>query len=637
MAESFGDRFRPDEIGQITQKCYEGLDTDSEERLVLRSCRLVLSLVVALVVLSVGSAPALAQPSVQQDPPILFGADVGQRGGQSAAQAVAALEDQLGRTLDVRRWYSRWDDPQPASAVRDDVAHGRETLLSILPRKGDGSIVPWAGIAAGLQDATIIKQADGLRDLGTPVILIFHHEPEYASGFGTAADYVAGYRHYVAVFRAEGATNVQFAVAYAAGTFATTSINSWYPGDDVVDWIGADAYNFNACQPGFAPWRSLAQAAGAFYNWGSAHGKPLVLAEWGSAEDPNDPGRKAQWLADAWATMQNWPNIRAAAYFDSGGTCPDWWVDSSPASLQAFTTLANSAYAHGAASARLTPASATGPVPLAVTFDGSASTGTGDPTGDGITNWSFDPGDGSDTVSGTGQPPAALPHTYPPGTWTAALTVRDHTGQAVNTHASVLASPPPTITDGTAADITSASATVTAWIDPNGLPTTYYFRYGTTTAYGLTTPTQSLPTQTWSSATSASLTGLTPGTRYHWAVVASNAAGTTVSTDHYFDTLGPPTITVKGATDITTTSATLHTAVNPHGLPTSYWFDWGTTSSYGQASSPVTLPDTGSYEHYLSLPISELTPATVYHFRVHAQNQLGSATGPDQTFTTHSS
>jgi hypothetical protein len=604
--------------------------------------RKLLRAVLPAMVMSIGGfAPAWAQSTPQPaihrlvDPPILFGAAVGQRSGQKAAQAVASLEDQLGRTLDLRRWYSRWDDPQPASAVRDDAAHGRTTLLSILPRKADGSIVPWSSIAAGLQDTAIIGQADGLRDLDVPILLIFHHEPEYASGFGTAADYVAAYRHYVTVFRAEGATNVQFAVAYGAGTF-TKSVDYWYPGDDVVDWIGADAYNFNACQPGLPPWRSLAQAAGAFYNWGTAHGKPLVLAEWGSAEDPNDAGRKAQWLADAWNTLQSWPNVRAAAYFDSGGTCPDWWVDSSSASLQAFVTLANSAYAHGAASARLTPATAGGPAPLTINFDASSSTGTGYPTGDGITTWSFDPGDGSEEVSGTGQPPMSMQHVYAAGTWTASLTVRDHSGQTATTLAAVLASPPPTITDGTASDISSTSATVTTWIDPNGLPTTYYVRYGTTADYGLATPTQSLPAQTWSVATSTPLTGLSPGTRYHWVVVATNAAGTVVGSDHYFDTLGPPTITVKGPTDISTTGATLHASVNPHGLPTTCWFEWGPTSSYGDASQPAAVGD-GAYDHYLSSPISGLAPATIYHFRVHAQNELGAAVGPDQTFTTHTS
>jgi hypothetical protein len=499
----------------------------------------VRGVVMAMLVLSiygVVSSPATAaRPSMAGG--VLFGAAVGSRAGQSTQQAIASVEDQLGRTLDLHRTYWRWDDPQPTSVLLDDAAHDRVPLMSILPRKKDGTIIPWADVASGSQDAVIGAQAEGLRSLGSRVILIFHHEADIAQGYGTAADYVSAYRHYVTVFRAHQASNVEFGTAFTANAYATT-IDSWYPGNDVVDWIGADVYNFASCTPGMPGWRSLASAAAAFYTWGSARNKALMLAEWGSAEDPADPNRKAQWFSDATTTLQSWPNIRAVSYFDAAGSCPDWWVDSSAATLTAFTRLANYPIAHGKPSARLTASASVFPAATPVHFSGAGSTGKHANTGTGVMSWTLDYGDGSAPVAGTGQPPADISHLYPAGKWSATLTVTDGYGLTSTAHTSVTAAAAPIVNQGNVTWQASA-VTLPAWIDSNGLPASYYVQWGTSTAYGYASPPQTLPAKTYSQAVTYTLSGLTPATRYHWSYVATSAAGTTSGNDRYFDTPSP--------------------------------------------------------------------------------------------------
>ncbi len=96
----------------------------------------------------------------------------------------------------------------------------------------------------------------------------------------------------------------------------------------------------------------------------------------------------------------------------------------------------------------------------------------------------------------------------------------------------------------------------------------------------------------------------------------------------------PPTATTTAATAETGTTATLNGTVNPEGAPTKYWFEYGTTESYGTetAHEPAGEGTTATAVH---APIAQLEPDTEYHFRTRAANTLGQkATGADETFTT---
>ena len=80
------------------------------------------------------------------------------------------------------------------------------------------------------------------------------------------------------------------------------TINDWYPGDSYVDVMGVDAYNWYQCLGGNVPWTSFQDTVSGFHDFGVAHGKPMIIAEWGSDEDSLDPARKGQWITDAAAS-----------------------------------------------------------------------------------------------------------------------------------------------------------------------------------------------------------------------------------------------------------------------------------------------------------------------------------------------
>jgi hypothetical protein len=97
---------------------------------------------------------------------------------------------------------------------------------------------------------------------------------------------------------------------------------------------------------------------------------------------------------------------------------------------------------------------------------------------------------------------------------------------------------PPVISEESVSDVNTDGAKISAKIDPNGGDTTYYVEFGTTEAYGgkLPEPEGALSKNEGIANIAVSLTGLTPGTPYHFRVVATNANSTTFGPDGEFTT-----------------------------------------------------------------------------------------------------
>lgn len=198
----------------------------------------------------------------------------------------------------------------------------------------------------------------------------------------------------------------------------------------------------------------------------------------------------------------------------------------------------------------------------------------------------------------------------------------------------------PTTTTGDATAITDTQATLAGTVNPQGQLASYGFQYGTTTAYGQQTSLTSAGSGTAGTPVRADLAGLTAGTTYHYRVIATNADGTTVGADRTFRTTGtaPPPPTAPSATtggaDVNGASATLSGSVNPNGVLTSYWFEFGTSGAYGQQTPPRSA-GAGSSAVSVTGSLSGLAENATYHYRLVAAGPNGAiAIGADRTFTT---
>src|SRR5437667_12276125 len=96
---------------------------------------------------------------------------------------------------------------------------------------------------------------------------------------------------------------------------------------------------------------------------------------------------------------------------------------------------------------------------------------------------------------------------------------------------------------------------------------------------------------------------------------------------------GAPTATTGLATAVSETEATLTGTVNPHGKATTYFFNYGTSASYGAKTNEDSAGE-GSTDQSVSLPLSSLSPGRTYHFQLVAKNAASTTLGDDQTFTT---
>jgi alpha-tubulin suppressor-like RCC1 family protein len=110
------------------------------------------------------------------------------------------------------------------------------------------------------------------------------------------------------------------------------------------------------------------------------------------------------------------------------------------------------------------------------------------------------------------------------------------------------------------------------------------------------------------------------------------------------DLLSPPAdvtinifpMTAKSFTEplflLSPSNAVLQAMVTGYSFPVTAWFEWGTTASYGNQTSPVNF-DRGSNVNWFTNQIDGLTNSIVYHYRIVASNNVGVSVGTDQTFS----
>jgi beta-mannanase len=270
--------------------------------------------------------------------------------GGDNAKALAAFEGASGRQIDIVHRYHTWNESFPDSAEKSAAAGGRMLYLS-WESQTDGQSgqqgVSWRDVAAGKYDAVIDRVAARLKELQTKVFLDFDQEPDDRVYAGKDVDFASTYRHIHDRFAEKGVTNVVWVWTVSGWEGVYFRYADLYPGDNYVDWIGYEPYNWYVCHG--IDWQMPMDIFKPFYQWvqvGEHRNKPIIVSEYGSFENTSgDPQSKGSWMRAVPAALKELPNIKAAVYFNKDYSgCLRASIDTSADSTRGFADAGHDPY-----------------------------------------------------------------------------------------------------------------------------------------------------------------------------------------------------------------------------------------------------------------------------------------------------
>jgi hypothetical protein len=314
-------------------------------------------------------ALAACRPETPQTPSA-FGFTVE---GQPTAASLAQLTATTGIPPRLVVFFLAWPKPGepfafPAESLRAIADAGAIPVLTWEPWTLGGAhpqVVPAADILDGRYDAGLAAFAAAARDFQRPIWIRFAHEMNFdhyhwgvsAKDYGPEAPFLYRdlFRHVVDVFRAQRATNVRWVFCPNAESipnpdrgFAASwnRASRYYPGDDYVDVLGMDGYNWgDTLRSTDGSWRSHWQSFEEIFT--SLHAelrrtaptKPVVVFETASVATGGD---KAAWIASALRTAARW-QLEAVCWFQVNKET-DWRLETglTADALHAIAAEANS-------------------------------------------------------------------------------------------------------------------------------------------------------------------------------------------------------------------------------------------------------------------------------------------------------
>jgi hypothetical protein len=245
--------------------------------------------------------------------------------------AVQEYQRSLGRELDIVHNFHTWTDPFP------------DALDTRVATDGGIPLISWAVedthlVVDGTEDELIKQRARDLKKLHVPVLLRWRWEmdrPNLKKVVHSPRDYIDAWKRIRALFAAEGATNASFVWCPLADGFVGGRAQPYYPGDDQVDWLCADAYSDEPTSP-------LGPTLQPFLDWAKHHDKPIIIGEYGT--QPGQGTQRAAWITQTAAFFRLHPQIKAVVYFDCqvdrDGRKRDWSLRTHQRDLAAMQAMA---------------------------------------------------------------------------------------------------------------------------------------------------------------------------------------------------------------------------------------------------------------------------------------------------------
>lgn len=256
---------------------------------------------------------------------------------------VGDLETALGRKIPHIVTFQDWTQPFPDLDAREARARGKTLQVTWEPwHFSDPSAIQLNDIIAGKHNKYIDNWANGARSFGGEIWVRWGHEmngnwyPWSIGNNGSAATkWVTAYRHIHDRFRKAGASNVRWVWCFNAESVPKVGWNDpakTYPGNDYVDAVAVDGYNFGTTTA-HSRWQSFEEIfagpiAMANRNYPD---KPLWIGETGCSTNGGD---KVEWLRGMDKALRGpLSRVESVTWFEAAKEA-DWRVMSSAASAK---------------------------------------------------------------------------------------------------------------------------------------------------------------------------------------------------------------------------------------------------------------------------------------------------------------
>jgi hypothetical protein len=301
-------------------------------------------------------------------------------------QDIYKLEQDLGRRLDIDNHYTKDFDEflqlkNEGKPVQLALQEQQDLEMDRIP------LVGWAcgdstDIVAGKLDAAIHAAGEAFKAFPRDFFMRYCWEMDGSRAskrvpVGKPADFIAAWRYIYNMLKDDGVTNVVWVWTANANGYKINDpftgdkppSPQYYPGDDYVDWVSSDGYNWHGAptHPG-DDYRDFLEIYDEFMLWArtadpatgkGASSKPIMIAEYGSQEQSDGGAWKATWLRKAHDSVKPRPanlgpndckwcgaysDIQAMVYFDVAGNSADeeggWTVHTSAPALAAYKEAA---------------------------------------------------------------------------------------------------------------------------------------------------------------------------------------------------------------------------------------------------------------------------------------------------------
>lgn len=234
----------------------------------------------------------------------------------------------------------------PKFAIDCIAQHHATTIVSmeLWSWHGEKSDHYLLDIATGKYDIFFSTWAQAAKADGRRVLLRFGFEfnGDWFTWSGKPELFIKAWRRIHDIFQKEGAQHVEWVWSpniVSVPRNKSNSMHLYYPGDDYVDWVGVDGYNFGDHYDLWHHWQSFGQIYESVLDDFQRRysNKPVMISEFGCAS--GKPGQRQAWIHEAYTVLQKYPQVQSVIWFNYNKQRenePNWYLQAEDGSLGAF-------------------------------------------------------------------------------------------------------------------------------------------------------------------------------------------------------------------------------------------------------------------------------------------------------------